>query len=78
MDNKKITEDLELIISEFNDRFAEWMDSTRCRASFEWRYGKDREPKSMQLQSIDLIVYRKESHETVAKLEAMMKKCDIL
>jgi len=57
---KKATSDqLKEIVQEFNDKFKVWMDETGCRANFGWKYGDHDSIKTMQIQSIDLIVYRK-------------------
>ena len=56
---KTTSDDLKVIVQKFNDQFKEWMDKTGCRANFGWQYPEHDSIKTMEIQSIDLIVYRK-------------------
>jgi hypothetical protein len=56
---KEVTESLQAVVSKFNTDFNEWMNSCGCRATFGWKYGIDQHVKEMEIQCIDLIVYRK-------------------
>jgi len=58
-DKKSISDDLKKIVDEFNSKFQGWMKETGCRANFGWKYGDHDALKQLEVQSIDLIVYRK-------------------
>lgn len=50
------------IVSEFNETFQSWMEETGCRAAFGWTYnpgGNRDQIKGLEIQGIDLIVFRK-------------------
>ena len=57
------------LIEGFNKGYSAWMQSTGCVANFGWKYGSDQSIKTMELMSIDAIVYRKPppSFESIAK-----------
>ena len=57
---EEVSEELSAIVANFNTAFKQWMDTHGCRAEFAWRYGTDRSMiKALEVQAIDLIVYRK-------------------
>jgi hypothetical protein len=47
------------IVRQFNSAYGVWMTETGCVANFGWKYGSDQSIKTMEVQSIDAIVYRK-------------------
>jgi hypothetical protein len=60
IDKVAVTEELKQIVTDFNSKFADWMEAHGCRAEFAWRYGSDRtQVKSLDIQAVDLIVFRK-------------------
>lgn len=61
--------DLLQLVQQFNTAYQIWMNETGCVANFGWKYGSDQSIKTMELMSIDAIVYRKPppSFESIAK-----------
>ncbi|NDC22617.1 MAG: hypothetical protein EBZ49_00580 [Proteobacteria bacterium] len=59
MNKEEVSKELTQIVNNFNEEFAKWMEKTGCRASFGWKYWHDHNVKSLEVQAIDLIVYRK-------------------
>lgn len=55
-------ENLSDIVEEFNKKLSDWMETTGCRANFGWGYSPDddKDRKFLQIQEIDLPVYKKE------------------
>ena len=71
INKEEVSEELQSIVNDFNQRFSSWMETHGCRAEFAWRYGTERsQVKSMDIQAIDLIVYRK----TPPQFELMKEK----
>ena len=59
-ESKKVTSDhLQGMVDQFNNQFQKWMADTGCRANFGWKYGKEDSIKQLEIQGIDVIVYRK-------------------
>ena len=60
INKEEVSSELNTIVNDFNRKFAEWMATHGCRAEFAWRYGTERTMiKGLEVQAIDLIVYRK-------------------
>lgn len=65
------------IAETFNTQFQKWMEKTGCRATFGWLYGAgDKSPKALEIQAVDLIVFRKEP-PTFATIQQAMEKADV-
>lgn len=54
-----ITVELEKIVRSFNAGLAEWAKTHGCVATFQWGYTPEG-GKSIEISSIDMIIYRKE------------------
>lgn len=60
IDTAEASEELQTVVDAFNAGFRAWMQKYGCRAEFAWRYGTERtQIKGMEIQAIDMIVYRK-------------------
>lgn len=53
--------ELQEIVDQFNKQFNKWTKDHGARAIFGWTYGdgKDRQVKGLEIQAIDIIVWRK-------------------
>ena len=71
LNKEDVSNDLQRIVDNFNAEMGKWMIDSGCRANFQWLYGLDRNVKSMEIQSIDLIVYRKPAPKFEQLKEAM-------
>ena len=58
-EKRQICNGLETVIMNFNQNFQDWMERTGCRATFGWRYGGDKEVKTLEIVSVDAMIYRK-------------------
>lgn len=57
---QQISEELEALVKDFNERFGAWMEKTGCRANFSWKYAQGgRIPKALEIVDIDAMIYKK-------------------
>ena len=70
MNKEKVTDQLACIVQDFNRSFKKWMEETGCQANFGWLYNPNTGFKMMEIQDVNLIVYRKPppGGETLAKI----------
>jgi len=59
INKEEVSKELIEMASEFSTKFQKWMEKHDCRATFQWRYGSDRSVKSLEVESIDLLVFRR-------------------
>lgn len=77
INKEEVSNELQKIVDKFNEDFSEWMSSTGCRANFQWKYGLDRNVKEIEIQSIDLIVFRKDAPKFEQMKEAMKEPLNL-
>ena len=73
-DKKFITDDLQALVAEFNERFARWTKGYGCVANFAWGFDHDG-TKKLELVGIDCIIHRK-APPNAETLGAVMKQYD--
>lgn len=53
-----MTKKLKEIVGRFNTDFDAWMKETGCVANFSWGYDRETGRKFLQMNEIDMMIYR--------------------